>query len=111
MTFPIDPESAALTAGSLESLTRSYQRSATAYLAAEVNRLLIVALGNATGFEAPSPYDFIGRLAKNKNAQGITVYFDKVAILWIGQPQTGFSDGSMTVKLPYCMLSGCPGLK
>lgn len=104
MSFPIDPESAALATESLESLTRSYQRSATAYLVAEENRLIIVALGNATGIEVPNPYDFIGRLAKNENALGITVYFDKVAILWIGRPETGFADNCMTVKLPYRML-------
>lgn len=106
MSFPIDPKSGELAASSLECLTRSIQRSATAHIVAEENRLLIVALAKATGIEAPNPYDFIGRLAKHENAEGVTIYFDKAAILWIRRAKTIFADGVMTIKVQYRML-GC----
>lgn len=104
MSFPIDPESAVSAAQPLESLTQSVQRSVTTLVVAEENRLLIAALAKASGVECPNPYDFIGRLAKNENAQGTTILFDKSAILWIGRASTDFANDRITVNVPYRML-------
>lgn len=93
-----------LASASVESFRRSIHRSATAHIVTEQNRLITAALGKATGLERPNPYDFVGRLTKNENAQGTTIFFDKSAILWVGRAETDFVNDCITIKVPYRML-------